>query len=144
MTKKLAKVELCADCRHDFGWHYSDDLVPVATRPHHDQAKQLAEAHLLSAAANEAAMQAGRLIIRDYAATHDRFTANDTRHLFDLAQIPDPVTGAVYLWAAGKGATADGPLIRNTGEARPSTEGTTRHKIAVWESCVYVARRVAS
>lgn len=140
MSAKPAKIELCDECRLDFGWHYSDDLVPVATRPHHEQAQQLERARELSAAANEAAMNAGRLILRDVAATRFEFSANQIRDLFDDAGIPDPVVGAVFRWAASDKATADGPLIENTGRTEPSTEATTRHRIYIWRSRVYTAR----
>ena len=137
---KLAKIETCPVCVHDNGWHYSDDLVPVATRPHHGQAKQLEHARQLSAQANEQAMQAGRLIMRDVAATRFEFSANQIRDLFDDAGIPDPIVGAVFRWAASTAATADGALIENTGRTEPSTEATTRHRIYIWQSRIYTAR----
>ncbi len=132
------KIELCAECRTDGGWHYPEDGEPF--RPHHEAARRLEHARALTAAANEAAVQAGRLILRDVAATREEFSANDVRHLFDAADIPDPVVGACFNWAASDGATADGPLIENTGQYVQSSEQTTRHRIVQWRSRVYRGR----
>ncbi len=124
MTK--TKVQLCAECEWDSGWHYDDPDHP--TRPHHDAAKAAEVSLKAVGLAHEQQTKAAHEILKYACETLLEFNANILRDQFHQAGIDTPVIGAAFAWAQAQG------LIEDTGRTVPSLEKSTRHKIAVWRS----------
>lgn len=136
MTTKL-RVETCAECRFDSGWHYPDDGEPY--RPHLDAAKAKERAQAIVEAAHEQQVADARRIVQTAAETKYEFSANDIRQQILDAGIEGPVVGAAFTWCEKQG------VIEATGRRVQSSDPATRHAINVWRSRIHpVARRVAS
>lgn len=127
MSGGKQKIELCAHCRYDGGWHYDEDGNP--SRPHHDAAKAKEAAQKIVELAHEEQTKQAREIVALAAESLFEFSANNIRVEMKLADINErAVIGAAFDWAHKQG------LIEPTGRYVMSTEPSTRHRINVWRS----------
>jgi hypothetical protein len=131
VTPRTRPARTCEICRFDGGFHYDDPDNPTRC-PNYLAADLMIQALAMTEAANHAATEAARLIVEDAARTHYEFSANTIRAEVEAADIPGPVMGAAFVWAAGKAG-----LIEGTGRRVMSTDPATRHKIEIWRSKVW-------
>lgn len=132
---KAQPVRSCDECRYSGSWHYRENPDTLEMEPYrcpnYLAAEAAATAQKMTADAHTEAFKAAKQIIRDAADHMPELNGNQLRELFEAAQIDSPVIGAAFSACAREG------VIEPTGRYIPSTEQTTRHRIAVWRSLRY-------